>query len=94
VTLKKLLAAAILANLADLVMYLRASPAVVAADETNPLPHMLGHVAGGIAAKLILVLALAVIMVAFRHRPRTATALLVMYTVAGLAGAASSVMVS
>jgi hypothetical protein len=90
---RKLLAAAILANLADLVMYLRASPALVAADETNPLPHVLGQVAGGIAAKAILALGLAVIVIAFRDRPRTAAALLAVYTVAGLVGAASGAVV-
>lgn len=87
----KLLVAALLANLADLVMYLRASPAVVAADETNPLPHILGPLAGGIVAKLIVLAALAAIVIAFRNRPRTATALLAIYTVVGLVGAASGV---
>jgi hypothetical protein len=88
-----LLAAAILANLADLVMFLRASPALVASDETNPLPHLLGQEAGGIAAKAVLGLCLAVIVLAFRDRPRTATALLVIYTVAGLVGAASGAVI-
>ncbi len=84
-----LLLAAILANLADLVMFLRASPATVAADETSPLPHLLGPVPGGIVAKLILVAAIGVVMVAFRSQPRTKVALLVLYTVAGVVGAAS-----
>jgi hypothetical protein len=90
---RTLLAAAIVANLADLLMFLRASPSLVAADETNPLPHILGQVAGGIAAKAILGVCLAAIVIAFRDRPRTATALLVIYTVAGLVGAASGVAI-
>jgi hypothetical protein len=88
-----LLAAAILAQLADLVTFLRASPAIVAADETSPLPHMLGQVAGGVAAKLVLTAALVVIMVAFRSRPRTRAALLAIYTVVGVAGAAVNIAV-
>jgi hypothetical protein len=88
-----LLLAAILANLADLVMFLRASPATVAADETSPLPHLLGPVPGGIAAKLILVAAIGVVMVAFRCQPRTKAVLLTLYTVAGVVGAASGAMV-
>jgi hypothetical protein len=88
-----LLAAAILAQLADLVTFLRASPAIVAADETSPLPHMLGQVAGGVAAKLVLTAALVVIMVAFRSRPHTRAALLAIYTVVGVAGAAVNIAV-
>jgi hypothetical protein len=91
--MKKLLVAAILANLADLTMYLRASPAVVAADETSPLPHVLGPVAGGIAAKLILAAALTLIMVVARRRPRTAAVLLAFATLIGLVGAASGAIV-
>ena len=62
-------------------------------DETSPLPHLLGPVPGGIAAKLILVAAIGVVMVAFRCRPRTKAALLALYTVAGVVGAASGAMV-
>jgi hypothetical protein len=91
--MKKLLVAAILANLADLVMYLRASPAVVAADETSPLPHVLGPVAGGIAAKLILAVALTLIMVMARRHPRAAAVLLAVSTLVGLVGAASGAVV-
>jgi hypothetical protein len=87
------LTAALLANMADLVTYLRASPAVVAADETNPLPHLMGQVAGGVVAKLFLVAAMAVIVIAFRSRPRTRNALLAVYTVAGAFGAIVNTMV-
>jgi hypothetical protein len=89
-----LLAAAVLANVADLVTFLRASPAVVAAEETSPLPHLLGQVAGGITAKLILAGALLVILVAFRRRPRTRAALLVTYTLVGIVGAAVNLLVA
>ena len=88
-----LLAAAVLAHVADLVTFLRAKPALVAADETSPLPHLLGQVAGGIAAKLLLALALVVIVVVFRQRPRTRALLLLIYTVVGVVGAASNVLV-
>jgi uncharacterized membrane protein len=88
------LAAAILANLADLVMFLRASPATVAADELSPLPHLLGPVPGGIAAKLILLAAIGIVVVAFRCRPRVKASLLVLYTVAGVVGAVSGVLLS
>jgi hypothetical protein len=89
-----LLAAAFLANLADLVTFLRASPAVVAAQETSPLPHLMGQVAGGIAAKLLMAAAIAVVVVVFRGRPRTEAALLVMYTAVGLAGAVVNSLVA
>jgi tryptophan-rich sensory protein len=79
--------AAVLANVADLTTYLRASPAVVATQETSPLPHMLGQVAGGITAKLVELAAIVVIVIAFRRRPRTQAALLVVYIVFGVAGA-------
>jgi hypothetical protein len=82
-----LLAAALLANAADLATYLRASPAVVSAQETSPLPHMLGQVAGGITTKLIELAAIVTIVVVFRGRPRTRAALLVIYTFFGVAGA-------
>ena len=88
-----LLAAAVLANVADLLTFLRASPAVVAADETSPLPHLLGQVAGGITAKLILTFAIVVIVVAFRAHPRTRTALLAVYTVVGVVGATVNTLV-
>jgi hypothetical protein len=89
-----LLAAAFVANLADLLTFLRASPAVVAADETSPLPHLLGQVAGGIAAKLILAVAIVVTVVAFRRFPRTRAALLVVYTVVGFFGATVNLLVA
>jgi len=82
-----LLVAAVVANVADLTTYLRASPAVVASQETSPLPHVLGQVAGGITAKLVEMAAIFVIMVAFRRRPRTQAALLVVYIVFGVTGA-------
>ena len=44
-------------------------------------------------SKLILVAAIGVVMVAFRCRPRTKAALLALYTVAGVVGAASGAMV-
>ena len=89
-----LVSAALLAHLADLATFLRASPAVVAADETSPLPHLLGQVAGGVTAKLLIAAAILVILVAFRRRPRTRAALLVIYTIVGVAGAAVNVMVA
>jgi hypothetical protein len=89
-----LLAAAFVANLADLLTFLRASPAVVAADETSPLPHLLGQVAGGIVAKLILAAAIVVTVVAFRRRPRTRAALLVVYTLVGFFGATVNLLVA
>jgi hypothetical protein len=89
-----LVVAAILAHLADLVTFLRASPAVVAADETSPVPHLLGQVAGGITAKLMVTAAILVIIVAFRRRPRTRAALLVAYTAVGVLGAAVNVLVA
>jgi hypothetical protein len=89
-----LLVAAIVAHVADLVTYMRASPALVAADETSPLPHLLGQVAGGIAAKLIVASAIAVIVVAFRCRPRVRYSLLALYTVAGIFGATVNILVT
>jgi hypothetical protein len=89
-----LLAAAILAHVADLATFLRASPAVVAADETSPLPHMLGQVPGGVAAKLMVSAAIVVILVAFRRRPRTRATLLVAYAVVGVLGAVVNVLVA
>jgi hypothetical protein len=89
-----LLVAALLANLADLLTFLRASPQVVAANETSPLPHLLGQVPGGIAAKLLGLAAIAIIVVAFRRRPRTRAALLVVYTAVGLIGAAVNTIVA
>jgi len=88
------LTAAVLANMADLVTYLRASPSVVAADETNPLPHLMGQVAGGVVAKLFLVAAIAVIVIVFRGRPRTRNTLLAIYTVVGAFGALVNTMVA
>jgi hypothetical protein len=89
-----LLIVAVLAHVADLATFLRASPAVVAANETSPLPHMLGQVAGGVTAKLMVTAAIVVIMVAFRRRPRTRVALLVAYAIVGVAGAAVNVLVA
>jgi hypothetical protein len=89
-----LLAAAVMAHAADFLTYLRASPAVVAADETSPLPHMLGQLAGGVTAKLMVTAAIVVIMVAFRRRPRTQAAMLAIYTIVGVAGAAVNVLVA
>ena len=89
-----LVSAAVVAHLEDLATFLRASPAVVAADETSPLPHLLGQTAGGITAKLLITAAIVVIVVAFRCRPRTRAALLVIYTIVGVAGAAVNVMVA
>ncbi len=88
-----LLLAAILANLADLLMFMRASPAAVAAEETSPLPHLLGQVPGGIAAKLIAALGIAVIVVVFRNQTRIRNALLILYTAVGIVGAASGLLV-
>ena len=82
-----LVTAAVLANVADFMTYMRASPAVVATQETSPLPHVLGQTAGGLVAKLVAMMAIAVIVVAFRRRPRTRAALLVVYTFFGVAGA-------
>ena len=89
-----LVAAAVLANAADLMTYLRASPAVVATQETSPLPHMLGQVAGGGMAKLVELAAIVVIVVAFRRSPRTRAALLVVYTAFGLLGAVVNSLVA
>jgi len=89
-----LVAAAVLANEADLMTYLRASPAVVATQETSPLPHMLGQVAGGVTAKLVELAAIVVIVVAFRRSPRTRAALLVVYTAFGLLGAVVNSLVA
>jgi hypothetical protein len=89
-----LVAAAVLANAADLMTYLRASPAVVATQETSPLPHMLGQVAGGVTAKIVELVAIVVIVVAFRRSPRTRAALLVVYTAFGLLGAVVNSLVA
>jgi hypothetical protein len=89
-----LVAAAVLANAADLMTYLRASPAVVATQETSPLPHMLGQVAGGVTAKIVELAAIVVIVVAFRRSPRTRAALLVVYTAFGLLGAVVNSLVA
>jgi hypothetical protein len=82
-----LLAAAVVANLADLWTFLQASPAVVATEETSPLPHLMGQVAGGIAAKLVMAAAITITVVVFRGRPRTEAVLLGIYTAVGVAGA-------
>jgi hypothetical protein len=74
--------------------YLRASPAVVVAQETSPLPHVLGQVAGGVTAKLVELAAIVVIVVAFRQRPRTRAALLVVYTTFGVLGAVVNSLVA
>jgi hypothetical protein len=89
----RLLAAALVANLADLAMFLRASPSVVAADETSPLPHFLGQVPGGIVAKLVACLGIVMIVTVFRCQTRVRAALLILYTVVGIVGAASGILV-
>ena len=89
-----LVAAAVVANVADLMTYLRASPAVVATQETSPLPHVLGQVAGGITAKIVELAAIVVIVVVFRQRPRTRAALRVVYTAFGVLGAVVNSMVA
>ncbi len=89
-----LLAAAFVANLADLVTFLRVNPALISTRETSPLPHLLGQTAGGLAAKLVVAVVVVVIVVAFRGRPRIRAALLVACTVIATVGAASNVMVS
>jgi len=88
-----LVVAAVLANLADLAMFLRASPSTVSASELNPLPHLLGQVPGGIAAKLIGAAAIGVIAVGFREGSRVRVVLLVLYTIAGVVGALSGLLV-
>jgi hypothetical protein len=88
-----LLAAVILANLADLATFLRVKPALIAANETSPLPHLLGQTGGAVAAKVILAAVVVVTVVAFRQRPRTKAALLVIYTVMAAVGAASNALV-
>jgi hypothetical protein len=89
-----LIVAAILAHVADLVTFMRVSPALVAADETSPLPHWFGQVAGGLAAKLIVAAAIVVIVTAFRCRPRVKASLLALYTVVGIFGATVNVLVA
>ena len=87
-----LLAAAFAANLADLVTFLRVNPALIPTHETSPLPHLLGQTAGAVAAKVVVAVIIGVVLVAFRGRPRTRTALLVACTVMALVGAVSNVM--
>jgi hypothetical protein len=89
-----LLVAAVVANLADLATFLRVNPALIPANETSPLPHMFGQTAGALLAKMLMVLVLAVTVVAFRRRPRTRAALLAIYTVVAVVGAASNVLVA
>jgi hypothetical protein len=89
-----LLAAAFLANLADLVTFLRVNPALMRTQETSPFPHMFGQTAGGLAAKMVVALVIGVILVAFRGRPRTRAALLVVCTVIAVVGAVSNVVVT
>jgi tryptophan-rich sensory protein len=88
-----LLVAAVLANLADFATFLRVKPALIAAHETSPLPQLLGQTGGALAAKLIVAVGVAVTVVAFRRRPRTRAALLGIYTVWAVVGAASNVLV-
>jgi hypothetical protein len=88
-----LLAAVVLANLADLATFLRVRPALIAANETSPLPHLLGQTGGALAAKVIVAVAVAVTVVAFRRRPRTQAALMVVYTVVAGVGAVSNAVV-
>ncbi|MGA3056557.1 MAG: hypothetical protein ABSE70_00760 [Candidatus Limnocylindrales bacterium] len=88
-----LLAAVCLANLADLATFLRVKPALIAADETSPLPHLFGQTGGALAAKVIVAVGVAVTVMAFRRRPRTEAALLVVYTVVAVVGTASNVLV-
>jgi len=51
-------------------------------------------VAGAITAKLLKTGEITVIVVAFRERPRTEAALLVMYTAVGVAGAVVNTLVA
>ena len=53
-----------------------------------------GQVAGAITAKLLKTGEITVIVVAFRERPRTEAALLVMYTAVGVAGAVVNTLVA
>lgn len=88
-----LLVSAVLANLADLATFLRVNPALIVANETSPLPHLFGQEAGALAAKLLMALVLVVTVVAFRQKPRTKAALLAIYTVVAVVGAASNILV-
>jgi hypothetical protein len=88
-----LLVAAVVANVADLAAFLRASPRAVAVNETSPLPHLLGQVPGALVAKLIAVVAITVIAVVFRRQARVRAGLLVLYTIVGFVGAASALLV-
>jgi hypothetical protein len=88
-----LVAAAVLANLADLATFLRVKPALIAANETSPLPHLFGQTGGAVAAKVIVAVGVAVTVVAFRQRPRTRAALLAVYTAVAAVGAVSNAVV-
>ena len=88
----ELLVAAVVANLADLATFLRVSPNLVAAQETNPLPHLLGPTVGAFAAKLVMALLIIVTLVVFKKRPRTKFLLVATYTVLAFVGAASNLM--
>jgi hypothetical protein len=88
-----LLAAAVLANLADFITFLRVNPSLIAVDETSPLPHMFGQTTGALAAKLAMALVVAITVVAFRRRPRTEGVLLVIYTVLATVGAVSNTLI-
>ena len=72
--------------------FLRVKPALIPTHETSPLPHLLGQTAGAVAAKVVIAVVIVVVLVAFRGRPRTRAALLVIYTVTALVGAVSNVM--
>jgi len=86
----ELLVAAVLANVADLATFLRVSPTLVADQETNPLPHLLGPTAGALAAKLVMALIIVVTFIVFRNRPRTKAVLVATYTALAVVGAASN----
>jgi hypothetical protein len=88
-----LVAAAVLANLADLATFLRVNPALIAANETSPLPHLFGQTGGALATKVLMAVVVVVTVVAFRRRPRTEAALLAIYTVIAVVGAASNALV-
>lgn len=88
-----LLTAAVVANLADLVTFLRVNPSLIATDETSPLPHLFGQMAGGLAAKLVMAVVVLVTVAVFRHRHRTAAALLAIYTFLAIIGAASNTLI-
>jgi hypothetical protein len=88
--LNTLLVAAIVANLADLASFLRVDPAIVAAQETNPLPHLLGPTLGAVAAKLVMLAIIVITVIAFKKKPRTRATLIGIFTVLAAVGALSN----